>query len=110
MASLRKLKRQIILVFLVSLALLPACKRSQAGDQSLDTYFLENLGKAHLVGLQVASIGDGELVWKGSYGLKDIRSGEAVNDSTLFMIASCSKPVTALAIMKLYDQGILDPL
>ena len=108
MASLRKLHRQIILVLLLSLVLLPACNRSQAGDQSLDTYFLENLGKASLVGLQVASIGDGELVWKGSYGVKDFRSGEPVDNSTLFMIASCSKPVTALAIMKLYDQGILD--
>ena len=74
----------------------------------MDSYFLENLGKARLVGLQVASIGDGELVWKGSYGVKDFRSGEPVNDSTLFMIASCSKPVTALGVMKLYDQGQLE--
>jgi CubicO group peptidase (beta-lactamase class C family) len=28
-----------------------------------------------------------------------------VNDSTLFMMASCSKPVTVLGIMKLYGQG-----
>jgi len=61
-----------------------------------------------LVGLQVASIQDGELVWKGSYGVKDQRSGDPVNDSTLFMIASCSKPVTALGVMKLYENGKLD--
>jgi len=71
-------------------------------------YFLEKMEKAHLIGLQVASIGGGELIWEGSYGVKEYATDRMVNDSTLFMIASCSKPVTALGIMKLYDRGLLD--
>jgi CubicO group peptidase (beta-lactamase class C family) len=61
--------------------------------------------KAGFVGLQAACLKNGELAWSGSFGLKNLHSLETVNDSTLFMIASSSKPVTALAFMKLLDQG-----
>lgn len=54
--------------------------------------------------MQAAYIADGELTWVGSYGVKIFHTNDKVNDSTLFMTASISKPVTALALMKLYDQ------
>jgi CubicO group peptidase (beta-lactamase class C family) len=57
--------------------------------------------------MQAAYISDGELRWVGSYGLKTYQTEDMVNDSTLFMVASISKPVTALAVMKLYDEGKL---
>jgi len=102
------MKKYLLLVSILLVVVLPACQRNQAGDQALVTYFQQQMEKAHLVGLQVASIGDGELLWEGSFGAKDQRSGDPVTDSTLFMIASCSKPVTALGVMMLYERGQLD--
>ena len=58
--------------------------------------------------MQAAYISNGELAWIGSYGIKTYRTDDEVNDSTLFMTASISKPVTALAMMKLYDDGKID--
>jgi CubicO group peptidase (beta-lactamase class C family) len=81
---------------------------AQSEDPKLDQYFSKKMQKAGLIGLQAASIGNGELVWQGSFGLKEIHTSDAVNDSTLFQIASCSKPVTSLGIMLLYDRGMLD--
>lgn len=81
---------------------------AQTDHQKIETYFSKHYEKAKIIGLQVASIGDGELVWHGSYGVKDVNTTDAVDDSTLFMMASCTKPVTSLGIMKLYDQGKLD--
>jgi len=81
---------------------------AQSGNDKLDKYFTKKMEKANILGLQAASIQDGELVWKGSYGLQEYMTDKEVNDSTLFMIASCSKPVTALGIMLLYERGILD--
>lgn len=81
---------------------------AQTYHQKIDRYFSNHYEKAKIVGMQVASIGDGELVWQGSYGVKEYNTTDAINDSTLFMMASCSKPVTSLGIMKLYDQGRLD--
>lgn len=63
--------------------------------------------KAHIIGMQAAFIKGGELQWMGSYGLINYKTNERVNDSTLFMIASTSKPVTALALLKLYDQKLI---
>jgi CubicO group peptidase (beta-lactamase class C family) len=74
----------------------------------LDDYFTRNIERTGIIGLQAACIGNGELVWFGGYGLKELDSDTKINDSTLFMIASCSKPVTALGIMKLYDKGMID--
>ena len=71
----------------------------------LDRYFNRKMKQANIIGMQVASIGGDTLQWTGSYGLSNFETGEPVNDSTLFMIASCSKPVTALALLKLYDEG-----
>jgi CubicO group peptidase (beta-lactamase class C family) len=78
---------------------------AQASNKKLDKFFVRKMKKAHLVGLQVAYLVKGELAWVGSYGLKNSSTKEPVNDHTLFMIASCSKPVTAVALMKLYDDG-----
>ena len=80
----------------------------QSVHPKLDAYFNRKMKKADLIGLQVASIGHGELVWQGSYGLKEINTADSINDSTLFQIASCSKPVTSMGIMLLYDRGRLD--
>ena len=74
----------------------------------LDKFFERKMGKAHIAGLQAAFISKGELKWVGSYGKSDYLKNAWVNDSTLFMIASCSKPVTALGLMKLYDKGLID--
>ena len=81
---------------------------AQKENVKLDDYFSRKIGKAKIIGMQVASIGNGELVWHGSYGVKEYNTTDSINDSTLFMMASCSKPVTSLGIMKLYDQGRLD--
>ncbi len=98
-----------LLLLLLGILLIHSCTSPDTRlDQSgLDKYFIKQMEKAHVIGLQAASIQDGELVWQGSYGLQEYNTGKEVNDSTLFMIASCSKPVTALGIMLLYDRGKL---
>jgi CubicO group peptidase (beta-lactamase class C family) len=91
-----------------AILLAPVLVQAQHVNEKLDRYFSDHIDKAKIIGLQVASIGDGELVWHGSYGVKEYQTELEVNDSTLFLMASCSKPVTSLGIMKLYDQGKLD--
>ena len=81
---------------------------AQDSYSKLDKFFENKLTKADMAGLQAAIISKGELKWIGSYGKSDYLKNTSVNDSTLFMIASCSKPVTALGLMKLYDDGLID--
>jgi CubicO group peptidase (beta-lactamase class C family) len=102
------IKKTTPLALLMTILSFAVVCTAQTDHQKIDRYFSNHYEKANIVGMQVASIGDGELVWQGSYGEKEHQSGEKVIDSTLFMMASCSKPVTSLGIMKLYDQGRLD--
>ena len=99
-----------VIFLLAGILLIHSCSKPDTwSDKSgLDNYFTKQMEKAHVIGMQAASIQDGELVWKGSYGLQEYNTDREVNDSTLFMIASSSKPVTALGIMLLYDRGRLD--
>ena len=80
----------------------------QDHDAKIDDYFNKKMKKAQVVGMQLGYIKMDRTTWTGSYGKQNMKTDERINDSTLFMVASCSKPVTALAILKLYNDRKLD--
>ena len=55
----------------------------------------------------VAIVRDGKLVMARGYGMADVEGNEPVRPNSLFRIASISKPVTAVAILKLVQDGHL---
>ncbi|QQR88362.1 MAG: serine hydrolase [Flavobacteriales bacterium] len=59
-------------------------------------------------GVSIAIIDDFRIAWTKSYGVMDTTSKRPVTDSTLFQAASISKPVFAMAVLKLAEQGALD--
>lgn len=50
---------------------------------------------------------EGEVVYVRGFGVRDLESKQAVDGDTLFRIASISKTITSLAVLKLRDQGKL---
>lgn len=64
--------------------------------------------KADVPGLSAALIDGRKIVWKGSFGVGNIETGEAVTDRSVFEAASLTKPVVAYAVLKLVDQGKID--
>lgn len=64
--------------------------------------------KAHSVpGLSVAVAQNGELVHEQAFGFADRGNGEKAAPSSLFRIASVSKPITSVTIFKLIEEGRL---
>ena len=59
-------------------------------------------------GAAAAIVHGGEVVWEGAAGTVDRESGAAVRSDTVFQVASLSKPVTALGVMLLVEDGRLD--
>ena len=59
-------------------------------------------------GINIAIIHDSEIIWTKGYGIADIETELPVNTNTIFQAASISKPLTALAVMKLVQDGKLD--
>ena len=77
----------------------------------MDTYdrlIPEFMNKHDLPGGAIAVVRDGRLVFARGYGLADIQNQELVRPDSLFRIASLSKPVTAVAVLKLVEDGKLD--
>ena len=66
------------------------------------------LNRRPSVGLAVGVVRDGCLEFFQGYGLADIASNTPVTEDTVFRIASITKTFTAIAIMQLCEQGLLD--
>jgi D-alanyl-D-alanine-carboxypeptidase/D-alanyl-D-alanine-endopeptidase len=60
---------------------------------------------AHVPGLVYGIVADGRLVHVRGLGVQDVETRSPVTPDTLFRIASMSKAFTALAILKLRDEG-----
>lgn len=73
----------------------------------IDKIFKDRQEKDHFPGMAYGLIVDGQLVHSGSFGLADIESKTPVTAQTNFRIASMSKSFTAMAILKLRDEGKL---
>ena len=63
---------------------------------------------SHIPGVQVAVAIDGTLVWSEGFGYADAARKRPVTRATQFRIGSVSKPLTAAAVVLLYEQGKLD--
>lgn len=48
-----------------------------------------------------------EIVWVKAQGQMDVERGKAMQRDTLFRIYSMTKPVTSIALMQLYEKGLL---
>jgi CubicO group peptidase (beta-lactamase class C family) len=75
--------------------------------EDLDCYLLKILKERHLAGLAVGIVIDGEFVHRTCLGLADLRSGFEVRTDTTFRIGSISKTFTAIALMQLWERGLL---
>ncbi|WP_165220968.1 serine hydrolase [Aquisphaera insulae] len=66
------------------------------------------MNEAAVPGLAVALIRDGDLIWHHGFGVKNSKTKEPVDDTTVFEAASLSKPVFAYSVLKLVDEGKFD--
>jgi N-acyl-D-amino-acid deacylase len=77
------------------------------GERRVNAIMREILAQYRMAGASLAIAKVGQLLMARGYGLADVASGERATADTLFCTASVSKPFTAVAILKLVDQGRL---
>jgi len=59
-------------------------------------------------GIGVAVVLDAELAWSAGFGMADLENFAPATSSTLFRLGSISKPITATAVLQLWERGKLD--
>jgi CubicO group peptidase (beta-lactamase class C family) len=66
------------------------------------------MNKYSVPGVSIAIFRGYRIEWQRGYGLANVQTKQPVDTITLFQAASISKPVAALAVMRLVQDGILD--
>ena len=78
------------------------------GMETYDRLISALMEEWEIPGAAIAVVKDGRLVLAKGYGLADVENEELVQPDSLFRIASISKPITAVAVLKLMEDGLLD--
>ncbi|MBN2170042.1 MAG: beta-lactamase family protein, partial [Candidatus Krumholzibacteriota bacterium] len=66
-----------------------------------------------LVGLSLAIVLDGEIVYRGAFGLADVENGRPATAATIYPVASVTKLFTATMLAQMCERGrvgLEDPL
>jgi CubicO group peptidase (beta-lactamase class C family) len=100
----KKLLISILLSFTV-LSLKP--QNTDDKFHNLNNYLVKAIADWNVPGMAIAIVNKDSILWKGSYGVADTRNPKAVDEHTLFAVASNTKAFTSAALAMLVDDGLI---
>jgi len=77
-------------------------------DLDLKATIAQFLDRWPCAGLAVAVIDDSGIAWFHGHGLADVAAQTPITEDTVFRIGSITKTFTAIAVMQLWEQGLVD--
>jgi len=117
LSNLRKLNHVLTVFF--AMVFLCSCTGPKCEDTHGDNYactkewatwyITNNLIKnGNVPSVVMALVDDQEVVWQEAFGYANLEKEIFASVDTVYKMASVTKPFTALAIMKLYEDGVID--
>ncbi len=82
--------------------------QDKVSSKKLDAMIQQGMKDWQVPGLAAIVVKDGEVVFKKTYGLRNVEAKQKVDDNTLFNMASTTKAIIAISIGMLVDEGKLD--
>ena len=76
-------------------------------DQSLTPFIEGIMNDFNLPGLAIGIVKEEEIVYAKGFGFENIQTKRPITTSTIFHMASVSKPFVATAIMQLVEKGVI---
>ena len=101
------MKKIVILIFLVVFIQSGIAQQKKNG-QKLDAMIVQGMVDWKIPGLATIVVKDGQVVFRKTYGVKNLKTKEPVDENTLFNMASTTKAVVAIAMGMLVDDGKLN--
>lgn len=98
--------KRLICLFAAVVLLIPCAFAEE--ELTLDEEFSALLKRYKTTGAVLTIAKDGEIVYQLNYGYADKKAEELVTDDTYFRLASVTKMITAIHVMQLVEQGLLD--
>jgi CubicO group peptidase (beta-lactamase class C family) len=83
-------------------------KIEQGKYAALRSFAEKRLRETKVPGAGVGIIKDGQVIFAGGFGTRDLNTGEPVNAQTAYLIGSSTKPFTSTAIAILAQDGLVD--
>ncbi len=81
---------------------------SDAVLEQVDDHILKYMEANQLPGGSFLIAKQGKIIYQKSFGYRDSKKDKAYGEGDIWRLASMTKAVTSVAIMQLYEQGILD--
>ncbi len=78
------------------------------GEEGTTFNILDRMKATNVAGVSIAVIQDGKMAWARGYGYANTETKDTIDAETVFQAGSISKPVAALAALKLVDEGKID--
>jgi CubicO group peptidase (beta-lactamase class C family) len=100
-------RRAFVLGSIAALTALPTVAAARPSPDATDIFIIDAMERANIPGMAVGYAKQGEVLFARGYGFADIFGKRLVTPNTVFPIASITKTVTALAIMRLREAGKL---
>jgi len=82
-------------------------KKLEAAFPIVEKLYKDIAEKRHIPGLAFGIVVDGKLVYSGGFGYTNVATKTPATPKSLFRIASMTKSLTTMAILKLRDEGKL---
>lgn len=87
---------------------IPVCGTGATGLKPLDSAMTALIKRWQIPGASLAIAKKGRLVYSKGFGFADVSNRERVRPDSIFRIASISKSITAVAVLKLIEQDKLN--
>src|SRR4029079_3855342 len=76
--------------------------------KEIEALVAAEMAKQKIPGLTVAVAAGRQVRWSAGFGLQDVENNVAASAAAVYRLGSISKPITAVAVMQLYERGRVD--
>jgi CubicO group peptidase (beta-lactamase class C family) len=105
------MKTKHLIAILVLLSLSTYAYSQQRPDrfkEQLDPVIKQVMQQTNMPGFAIAVVENQRVVYSAGFGVRNLNSKEPISPSSLFHMASVTKPFVATSVMQLWEQGKID--
>lgn len=105
---MQSLKNILLFTLLLFLIISQNTFSQREKEKHFDNYIEQYLANKKVPSISAGVLKDGRIIWLSAKGYTDIENNVPASINSLYRIASISKSITAVAIMQLYEKGLID--